>query len=94
MAAKLGEGTPCPVCGSIHHPHPADLPEEAMTEEQCKKLSEKAEKAEAVKNKALAEAEKENASVQALEKQLTENIKKCLRHDLYRLRQTEKQWRN
>jgi exonuclease SbcC len=82
LAAKLGEGTPCPVCGSIHHPHPADLPEEAMTEEQCKKLSEKAEKAEAVKNKALAEAEKENASVQALEKQLTENIKKCLRHDL------------
>lgn len=84
LAAKLKEDSPCPVCGSVHHPQPAVLPEESITEEKCRKLSEKAEKAETAKNKALAEAEKEKASVQASEKQLKENIKKCLNHELFR----------
>lgn len=84
LAAKLEEGMPCPVCGSVHHPQPAALPEESVTEEQCKKLSEKAERAETVKNKALEEAGEANASVQAAEQQLMEHIKKCLDHELFR----------
>lgn len=34
MAERLEEGTPCPVCGSIHHPQLAKLPSEAPTEQQ------------------------------------------------------------
>ena len=32
LAAGLQEGQPCPVCGSVHHPAPARLPEDAATE--------------------------------------------------------------
>lgn len=85
LAARLEEGSPCPVCGSMHHPQPAVLPEESVTEEQCKKLSAKTEKAGAEKNKALAEVEQANASVQASEKQMTETIRKCLGHELLKI---------
>lgn len=82
LAAKLKEDSPCPVCGSVHHPQPAVLPEKSITEEECKELSKKTEEVETEKNKILAEAEKANASAKALERQLTENIKRCLCHDL------------
>lgn len=44
LAEKLQEGMKCPVCGSLHHPEPAILPEEAVTEEQLKQLRQEEEK--------------------------------------------------
>lgn len=46
MAEELEEGSPCPVCGSLHHPNRAKLPEEAVTQkevEEKKKLRDAAE---------------------------------------------------
>lgn len=34
MAAELEDGTPCPVCGSTSHPHPAVKSEEAPTQKE------------------------------------------------------------
>ncbi len=47
MARELEEGTPCPVCGSAHHPKKADLAEYVPDQdevEQAKKLRDQTEK--------------------------------------------------
>lgn len=38
LASALNDGTPCPVCGSVSHPHPARLEGSAVTEEELRRL--------------------------------------------------------
>ncbi len=45
LAQGLEDGKPCPVCGSLEHPHPAAFSGSAPTEEQLKKAKQKAETA-------------------------------------------------
>lgn len=47
LAEHLEEGTPCPVCGSTHHPKPAEKSRDAVSEEDVERAKQQREQAEA-----------------------------------------------
>lgn len=82
LAQDLQEGIKCPVCGSEHHPEPAVLPEQAITEEELKVLQDKEEIARKEKENILREIEGERAAVRAMEETLRTTILELLGSDL------------
>lgn len=46
LAEHLEEGTPCPVCGSTHHPKPAEKSGDAVSEEDVERAKQEREQAE------------------------------------------------
>ena len=78
LALKLRDGEKCPVCGSVHHPEPARLPEKAADEAELKACREKESRLETIRNDALARAEGCNSALLQMEKQLSSDIISCL----------------
>ena len=78
IAARLEEGTPCPVCGSVHHPAPARMADSAPTEDEVKKAKKVYEKAAKDTEKASAAAAKEKGKVVGLEEALRKQAEALL----------------
>ena len=70
LAQGLREGQKCPVCGSTHHPEPAVLSTQSVSEDEYAEIQEKEELAGQAKEKALAEAEAAKTKTATLEEQL------------------------
>ena len=65
FASKLEEGVPCPVCGSVHHPSPAQPSPEAVTEAELNRLKKAKEQSEKDSNEAGVAAASINAEYKA-----------------------------
>ena len=62
LAQALDEGTPCPVCGSTHHPAKAQLPHTAPTQAQVDAAKQEADRADAAAQAASIAAQSANAA--------------------------------
>ncbi len=78
LAASLEEGQPCPVCGSVAHPHPAALSSEAPTEADVKLARKHAAEAAKLAAGASEEAGKQSGLVNAAEASATETVRHLL----------------
>ncbi len=78
LAQGLFEGAKCPVCGSIHHPELAKLPQESVTEEEYKSCKAVSDELKDVKDKAVGEAKVAAAALSEYETQLIELITSCV----------------
>ena len=74
LAAHLTEGEKCPVCGSLHHPEPALLPENAMSEDAYEKIRQETEKLTDQKNEAYTAACSAKTAAGLLEEQLQKDF--------------------
>lgn len=50
LSKKLVNGEPCPVCGSIEHPHPAELPEGYISKEALDELKKNSDEQQSIVN--------------------------------------------
>lgn len=79
LAFSLEENVPCPVCGSVSHPNPAKLLQEAPTERALEQAKQDHEAAAGEVNTASADAGKIKGSIEEKETQIIRQIKISLR---------------
>ena len=82
LAKNLKDGEECPVCGSIHHPKLAVLPDEAFSDEDLKEFKADEDKAKKEKDKALSLAQELSGRYASQENDLKKAIKEALSDDL------------
>ncbi len=78
LAKGLEEGQKCPVCGSVHHPEPAKIPKEAITEEAFKELKEREETLQTKKSNENTAAQTAKTALFEYEERLRADILDCI----------------
>lgn len=78
LAQTLREGVACPVCGALHHPHPAELSAHAPTETQLRQAKEAAEREQAVAAQASQAAGELRGRAEAAEQEQRRKAEKLL----------------
>lgn len=81
LAETLTEGVPCPVCGALEHPHPAQKPENAPTKQELEICKAKVEAAEKATQAASSKASTCNGQVDASRENLQARGQKLLGTD-------------
>ena len=104
LAQRLKEEEPCPVCGSLHHPRPAELSAEAVDEKQLGQAKEQRAKAEEARDKAGKLFEQKREQYLACERKTeqmqqsllseTAGIKQVTREELTGMMEQYKEFRN
>lgn len=81
LAKGLIEGEKCPVCGSTHHPEPAVLPQEIVSEDRLIELQDKENTAREEKEQKLTETTTAKSDKESRERQLRPSILDCMRSE-------------
>ena len=68
LAKKLQPGQPCPVCGSVEHPHPHQMERESLTKEELDVLAQKLQKLQKQREKKSNQAGAAAAALEASER--------------------------
>ena len=77
LASKLVEGEKCPVCGSTHHPEPAKLSGDSISEDELNRFRENEEIKRTAKDTAFTNAETAKTSLDEAEKIIKEDAETC-----------------
>lgn len=78
LAQSLVEGSPCPVCGAVHHPMPAELPAQSATEDEAAAAHDAAEAARAAREQASGRAVSQNARIAELRRTVLRDLEQTV----------------
>lgn len=74
LALTLTEGTPCPVCGSLTHPTPAEPSQDAPTEADVKKAKKESDKAQKTREEKSLECQSISTRLKTEEEEIAKSI--------------------
>ena len=78
LARDLTDGVPCPVCGAMHHPNPAQLPGEAPTEDELRQAERVRDTAQRAASEASQAAGERKTALRMREQQMLEQLAICV----------------